>query len=226
MIYYDKNSNPLQIDFNAIQKNLIKKSTQGEVYITNDKECTKFYYSEQPLGARIYTTKMFEILKGLNLENFYQLLEPFYRDKLLTTIGAYSMKYYSESKTSILDMPIEYIIYNFSILYQNAQILSEEKIIMRDLNNRNVIVGDENITIIDAEEYTINHLSTQKHILHQNTLIILTLLKNLFIAELKKQKIYNEQSEYIVKELFSYDKEPVKRLSKKLTGVKKSIELF
>lgn len=226
MIYYNENGKPVEIDFNNIQKDIIIKGTQGEVYKINDEECIKFYYSEQPLGARIYTPKMFELLKSLNLENFYKLLEPFYRDNYLTQIGAYSMKYYPESKTSILNMPIEYIIYNFEVLYKNAQILSELKIIMRDLNNRNVILGDNFMTIIDAEEYTISNLSTQKHVLHKNTLIILALLRNLFIAELKKQNLYNQQSEYIIKELFSYDKNPVKTLSKKLTGVKKSIDLF
>lgn len=224
MVYYTDNSEMVKIDLN--EKDILGTGCQGAVYKHGDNQCIKFYFSEQPRGLGIYTKEMFDTFKKLDLENFCKLHDLIYRDPKKTLIGAYTMDYYEKTDKSILDMPMEYIIHNFDILFKNAQILSKHKIVMHDLILKNIIVGDENITVIDFEAYYRRKFSCTSNVLRQNTLILLKLMKSLYNHELKKYNLNNDYAQVLLEDLFSYSEEPVKTLKKKMGSTKKSIDLF
>lgn len=226
MIYYTKDLEQLEVDFDKIQKDLISDiGSQGLIYKWND-ECIKFYYSEQPRCIKIHTKKNFEFYKWLNLENYCKLHEEFYREPNLKKIGAYTMEYYEPSDISLLDMPIEYIIENFEIQYRNSMILAENKISTHDLHEKNIIIGDNNMTVIDFDSYYKENILSYRSVLRKNTIILLNLMKKLYLLELKKRNLNNQNNAKIIENLFSFNEDPVKKLKRELHGINKSIDLF
>lgn len=226
MKFYTENKEEIYFDFDKIKQDIIDDTgKQGIICKYKDKKCIKFYYREQPIGLKKHKKKTFNYFKELDLKNYCKLHEAFFRDPHLKTIGAYTMDYYKNS-SSILDMPTEYLLYNFQIHYENVKIISEDKIIMGDLHKNNVIVGDDDITIIDFESYYKEYFLPYKTILKENTIILLNLMTSLYYEELKKRNILNNNSIYVLDNLFYYTDEPVKTLSKKLSGKRKTIDLF
>lgn len=227
MIYYTEEKHPVEFDFDKLAKDLINDTgCQGYVYRYGNNQCIKFYFSEQPRGLQIYTKEKFDFFKNLDLENYCSLDTVLYRDETLKKIGAFIMQYYESSDVSILDMPIEYILHNFEIHYRNAEILSENRILMHDLHKKNVIIGNENMTIIDFDSYYKQRISRYKSLLRKNTIILLELMKSLYLEELKRQELNSPKAVLLLEDIYSYSDEPVKQLSKKLKGVKRSIDLF
>lgn len=126
----------------------------GKIYRLPSDICYKIFSS----SLAIYGTnsqfdeEIFNILKSLNLKNFYELYEIFY-NKALTRILGYSSKYYESEDIDILTLPTDYLLNNLYNIYDDIKKISKENIIVSDLHDGNVILNSNKMIIIDTDLY-------------------------------------------------------------------------
>ncbi len=141
MVYYDEMGN--KREFSS------KKKIYKGVYLLNDYEtCLKI-----GLDERIQLDTL-RIIRGLNLEGMYQLRDFLFDDR--GKFMAYTMNYYEESPVDFLTWPVEYTITNYLKFLHIVEVMIDRGIFITDLHDRNVIVNDEGMTIIDVDMYVVS----------------------------------------------------------------------
>lgn len=170
---------------------------------------------------------MFELFKKLFLDGYCKLYDLLYNDYFLDEVVGYTMKYYQMEVENILLMPTEYTIHSFDILYNSIKILTDNRIIAKDTIPANAILAKDNITVIDFDT-CVKSIQSIETILEVNTNNILYLFKRLFEEGLKKlrKNIENEELSDYLSALFSYNKELVKALKRRMAYTKTPMEVF
>lgn len=211
-IFYDEKGTIQKIKIDK----LLKKGLDTETYKTTGNECLKVF-------RNLYEDEMlFKILSKLDLNNFYKINKLLY-DKD-NNFMAYTARFYKKEDIDILTMPVDYTIENMNRLYKVSSILSSNNIRIEDLHHKNVILDNNNITIIDADRYIYDpnneHKDYNKRFI--NTLFVLLYMTSSEINQLATNQNYYDMVTSI-RQLFAKDNNP-DIVSKKLVKYKYPID--
>ena len=156
-----------KIEYN--KKHLIKVGTYGTIFQNPEEKCIKMW---NELGNGTLSNKMFQKIKNLQLENYYQLLDMLYANskdaKQKRNAVGYECQYYEQEEIDILTQPIDYTLDNLSHLYHSNLILTKHNIRCIDLQEENVILNHNGITAIDVDLYTTRHYLSESQLRKQN----------------------------------------------------------
>ena len=111
--------------------------------------------------------------------------------------------------------------------YNSVKVLAENNIIAKDTIPANAILGKDNITLIDFDTCEKSRLDRES-ILEVNTNNILYLFRRLFEEDLKKmgKNVTDDELSDYLDALFSYSKEPVKALTRRMAYTKTPMEVL
>ena len=215
LYYYDESGN-------IKYYNLLDYEKYAPVYKISRDECLKRFGLD-------HSTCNIEVLKKireLDLPNFYKILE-FLFDKDNNFV-AYTMKHYDSTDKSIITMPSAYTLDNFYTLVGSFNILTDNDIAVDDLHSFNAIIGEENMTLIDADlyyfNYTNNDIEEKKKLSKYNLKYLLYLFSDIYgdaIIEVLGYDVHTTRA--ITSELFN-GVESIDNISKKLTKYKYPID--
>ena len=213
--------NGQEINYN--DNNIIGKGTCGKIYLLDNEKCLKVYDED---CIKKMEKDIFNLLRIYKLDNYYTLYDLVYNN-LKNNIG-YICKYYKTSETNLLLMPMEYILYNYDRIYESLMILTNNGILAKDLYYGNAIIGDNEITVIDADSYIYDNCSYEL-LKNKNISYLSYLFKGLYQEEAAKLGINIEMDKLKYNKLFETfytgDLTP-KSLSKKLCSYNRGIDLI
>lgn len=211
MIYYKENLTPVEFTPNAKP---IAEGEQGNIYKLNQNRCIKIYTAGMPT----INPEVFKIYKELSLEGYSKLHELWYSDVELKEVGAYISDWYVKTRDNILFMPTEYTIHNLSVLYNSIKVLSENQILARDLIPQNVILGSENITVVDFDSCRLS-TKTRDELERLNTLAVLKLFREIYKDGLRSLALNIDKNKALsnyIDAMFKAKEDPVKKLERKM----------
>lgn len=220
MTYFNKNGIPIS---EAKEENLIGKGTNGKVYLIENNKCLKVY--NEGIASKL-DKDIFMLLKAYKLDNYYDLYNLIY-DENKNNVG-YISKYYKTSENNLLLMPIEYIIENYAKMYNSSMILANNKVITKDLYYGNIIIGDNQMTIIDADSYIFDNCDYAR-LRSRNLSYLAYVFVGLFqdnSSKLGIELVKNTNAFDRVKEIFYEGDLTPKTLSRKLSSYHSGIDLI
>ena len=199
----------------------------------NDSICLKYLNevkTSEPLTIfddtpTVISEDIFGYFKGLNNPNFCKLYDLLYsRDG---KIVAYTMRYYQNAIHNILLMPTDYLVDNFSAIYDAMDKLAKDLVMVVDLHNRNMVLTENDIVIVDFDKYRIEKDKPYDVILEINTSALYYAFSKMFNNALKEcgLDVDNPTSRLRVSELFSYGTNPYV-LKRKLDSCKRIGDYF
>ena len=152
MILYDKNNNPKLItDFNYLTE-----GTSARIYVKDDVVLKEYKCNKR----FIITKEVFETLKNSKIENIVELYDYYYvccsKLKNLYSIDYHTMKYIKDNKVSLLYADIKYLEEVAKKLEITLRQLCENRIIINDTHEGNIIFSENGVTIIDPDLFLIN----------------------------------------------------------------------
>lgn len=232
MIYYDRNGK--KRNYNCAT-NGFNKGTQGNIFRLIDDEsiCLKQYFDNDDnksifddCGKR-FTQDMFDYFSmKFNNPSFCKLYDLLYDEK--NTVIAYTMKYYEECIYNILFLPTEYIVDNFSVLYDAVEQLTKDCIRIVDMSGSNILNTDNGLVIIDFDKYYRDKSMDNSTLSYINKSALLYAFKGIFENALMKHGINlkdNIEARKMIDNLFSFGTTPLV-LKCKLRKCDKTIDLF
>ncbi len=93
-------------------------------------------------------------IKELELNNFYKVFDILtFNNGEKEYLRAYKMNNIKRDNTKLLNSNMDYFINNIKIIMDSLKILSNNYIISYDLHNRNLIINNEGMTVIDCDLY-------------------------------------------------------------------------
>lgn len=158
MVYYTRDNGYVKYNCDIDNKMC---GEQANVYRLVDEPliCLKEYLNENAVKSRFsncnrhFEQEMFYYFKEeFNHPNFCKLYDLLYDMDMCNVVG-YTMKYYKRMIDNILDVPIDYLLDNYSLLYDAIIELSKNCIEVVDLHGYNIINTDDGMIIIDYDQY-------------------------------------------------------------------------
>lgn len=214
MIYYTMDGR--EYNFN-IDKEKSIGGRQGNIHILDNNVCLKEYKEEvkpnsifEDIGSK-FNQEMFDYFKDnyrdSNMGELYDLLY----DKKLSVIVGYTMKCYQEMVDNILDMPVDYILDNFSLIYDLVLRLTDDCVRIVDLHYGNIINTDNGMIIIDYDKYYIDKDSTGDTIGYINKSALMSTFIGIFKKNLERLGIdtNNKEIQYKINSLFTIGTTPL-----------------
>lgn len=208
------------------QGRIFRLDSQSDICFKEYRENTEYdwYYD---LGNK-FNKKMFDYFKGdFSNDNFCKLYDLYYDKKLENVIG-YTMKYYEECINNILVMPIDYILDNYSLIYDLVNKLTSDCIRIVDMNPDNVINTSDKMVVIDYDKYHYDNGIDKDTLDYINKSALVYTFKGIFMNSLRNMGIdvdNNIEIKNMVNRLFTLNTSPLV-LKCKLRGYKKGIEYF
>ena len=148
-------------------KNLYDESimwgTHASVKNIDNKICQKVYeeYTMTTIKDHVIDEWVFNTIKSLDLESLVKLYDYVF-NTIRGQITSYTMEYYEPFIEDILNIDTYYIIDSFIKIYRDVIILSENSILIGDMNFSNIIFGKNGIKVIDFDNYKKSTLSRNK----------------------------------------------------------------
>ena len=138
MKYYDKDGK--EISFTTTSK-INNTGCFGNIYkvAEDDNICLKEIKDIDPSTLTIFDSlptviseDIFNYFRNFNDPNFCKLYDLLYnKDK---KVVAYTMKYYKSAIDNILSMPVDYLVENFSAIYDAMDRLAKDLVLVVDLH--------------------------------------------------------------------------------------------
>lgn len=135
-------------------------------------------------------------IKSMDLKNFYKLYKMLYGRT--GKFKAHTMKYYESAEIDILTMPVEYTLWSLCNLYESVVKLAEEHIYASDMHIGNVILGRDEITVIDTDIYYFCELQGIEQLKRKNISALRCLFKELYLNFFKEY--HSEIDKYSVRQ--------------------------
>ncbi len=133
--------------------------------------------------------KMFKTIQKLNLPTIVSLYDYYhYYDDFLsrhTLIDGYSMEFIEEDKTPVIDKPTDYLFHIANKFDETVEILTENKILIRDPHFRNIVFGKDGATLIDVDTYEFYPFNSYTELKKENQRAVLEFLTSQLIHELR-----------------------------------------
>ncbi len=191
------NSSNEVVDYHLLSK--IGGGSYGSVYKLSEFECIKIFRNIDT-GINV---DMMEFINNLGLDNFYKIYSFLFNKN--NDLRGYTMKYYLSSYTSILFKDILYTLDNFYAIYNSINILSDNQIFIPDLHTDNVILGNDEVTIIDIDIYAKAVLFDYGRLKFRNDRALFYLFKELYMEGLYSYGLYTDLDIKVINNLFSGD---------------------
>ena len=173
-------------------KKVFDSGSYGIIYDNLDGTLTKV--------IRFNTVDPYSIIKikELELNNFYKVFDILtFNNGEKEYLRAYKMIVIKKDNTKLLNSNMDYVINNIKIIMNSLKELSDNYIISYDLHNRNLIINNEGMTVIDCDLYKHDTTYTKESIYRHN------------IDELKRtifEELHEEMRKDIVLSLFKKHK--------------------
>ena len=137
--------------------------THASVKNIDNKICQKVYeeYTMTTIKDHVIDEWVFNTIKSLDLESLVKLYDYVF-NTIRGQITSYTMEYYEPFIEDILNIDTYYIIDSFIKIYRDVIILSENSILIGDMNFSNIIFGKNGIKVIDFDNYKKSTLSRNK----------------------------------------------------------------
>lgn len=119
----------------------------------------KKYYRYIKENLRM-SKELFKIVKELNNEHTYKLLE-IYLNEIDETV-AYTYYYIEKNNIDLLTIPSEYIIKNYFEMKQLVDILTDYQVELKDIKKDNTIITNDSIIFIDMDCFKITKENKDK----------------------------------------------------------------
>lgn len=171
--------------------------TTGFVYY-DEGSCAKVYKKGQlllktyKLDCKYYhmiSPKLFNFLKNADFPHMLKLRDYYYLDKSLWNkiigIEAYTMDYAGERIPSLLNASTEYLLDMVSDLEKMIALLSKQKIIMKDTHGGNIIFSENDVTVIDPDQFSFAKFSSYASVLKRNKYAILNYIISSMVYEIE-----------------------------------------
>lgn len=191
------NSSNEEVNYHLLSK--IGGGSYGSVYKLSEFECIKIF-REIDTGIDADTVAF---INNLGLNNFYKIYSFLFNKR--KDLRGYTMKYYLPSHTSILLKDTSYTLDNFFAIYNSINTLSDNQIFIPDLHSDNVILGNDEITIIDIDIYAKAILFDPGKLKDKNSRALFSLFKSLYIEGLYNHGIYTDNDIKAINNLFNND---------------------
>lgn len=227
MIYYTREGNSIELN----KGKYINCGTQGKIFMVGNKEDTCFKeYSENILDDWYYdlgnkfNQEMFDYFKNNFADsNLCSLYDLYYKDDVVV---GYTMKYYKETLDNILYLPTDYILDNYSLIYDLVNKLTSDCIRIVDTHCDNVINTDDKMIIIDYDKYYYDNGIDKDTLDYINKSALIYTFKGIFMKSLRNMGIdvdNNIEIKNMVNRLFTLNTSPLV-LKCKLRGKKRLID--
>ena len=214
MKYYTKDGN--EVSFTLSEK-INDTGCYGNIYrvAEDDSICLKELKDVEPKKPltifddipTVISEDIFNYFKGLDDPNFCKLYDLFYdKDK---KVVAYTMKYYKSVIDNILSMPVEYLVDNFSAIYDAMDSLAKDLVLVVDLHNRNMILTDDKIVLVDFDKYRREDSKPYDVILDINTSALYYAFSKMLNSALKDLGLSSANNTLLVSDLFSFGTDPL-----------------
>lgn len=229
MVCYTKDGRMLEYDLN---NKIIVNGRQGNIYKLEDDLCFKEYSIDSIQKSIFYDAgtkfnqEMFDYFKNNYSDCCMGILYDLVYDQDISNVVGYTMKYYKESVDNILNMPISYIIDNFSLIYDLVNRLTSECVRIVDLHYGNIINTDDGMVIIDYDKYYFDYDTTGDILRYINKSALMSTFYGIFKNSLKEIGIDIDTDIEIknrVLSLFSVNTNPLS-LKYKLRGYSRVID--
>lgn len=221
MKYYDKDGK--EISFTTTSK-INNTGCFGNIYkvAEDDNICLKEIKDIDPSTLTIFDSlptviseDIFNYFRNFNDPNFCKLYDLLYnKDK---KVVAYTMKYYKSAIDNILSMPVDYLVDNFSAIYDAMDRLAKDLVLVVDLHNRNMILTSDNIVVVDFDKYRREESKPYDVILGINTSALYYAFSKMLNDALSKIGMKTADNVLLVSELFSFGTDPLV-LKRRLRG--------
>lgn len=148
-------------------------------------------YNDDTISRFCITRKMFLFLREHQINNIVQLLN-YYEDhnaflyKIAPVFG-YTMKYVNGERVNLIDCDRNFL---FDISRKLSKVIftaSNYGIVFFDVNENNLILTKNDVTIIDPDQFYFEFILSRKKILIANKKELLRCIKLLLIKEFKEQ---------------------------------------
>lgn len=229
MKYYDKDGK--EISFTTTSK-INNVGCFGNIYkvAEDDNICLKEIKDIDPSTLTIFDSlptviseDIFNYFRNFNDPNFCKLYDLLYnKDK---KVVAYTMKYYKSAIDNILSMPVDYLVENFSAIYDAMDRLAKDLVLVVDLHNRNMILTSDNIVLVDFDKYRREKGKSYDVILGINTSALYYAFSKMLNDALSKIGMKTADNVLLVSELFSFGTDPLV-LKRRLSGCKSIRDYF
>ena len=223
MKYYNKDGK--EISFTTTSK-INNVGVFGNIYkvAEDDDICLKEIKDIDPSTLTIFDSlptviseDIFNYFRDFNDPNFCKLYDLLYnKDR---KIVAYTMKYYKSAIDNILSMPVDYLVDNFSAIYDAMDRLAKDLVLVVDLHNRNMILTSDNIVLVDFDKYRREESKPYDVILGINTSALYYAFSKMLNDALSKIGMKTADNVLLVSELFSFGTDPLV-LKRRLRGCK------
>lgn len=237
MKYYDKNGN--LVEFKNYEY-LNQGGCASVLYNVKKQLILKKYFDIICPEDRIQE-KMFNLLKCIKNPHFIELYDIYCHFSLKEYpernfhIDAYSARYYPDDSLNVLYENKDYLLDNIRELDELFSVFSSNLIITNDIKRKNLLVGKENIVIVDPDLFhfgnPINDAENPLYIIeiiNKNNLV--DIFRFVLASCFENDENYLENVLYIDRELTNFDvsndTDIAYELSLKLKNVNKPIELF
>jgi len=206
MFYYTKDGTEISYNYD---KNDVISGTQGSVYRVGTTICLKKYSDDtnnksvfDDVGTR-FNQGMFDYFKdSFGGTNFCELYDLLYDKRMVTVLG-YTMKYYEEMVENILNMPVSYILDNFSLIYDMVMKLTDECVRIVDMHYGNIINTDNGMIVIDYDKYCFDYESSKETLSYVNKSALIFTFCGIFKNSLMKMGIDVDKDIELKNRLFS-----------------------
>ena len=174
MYFYDEAGKRVRYD----TSNRIGGEQYGNVFKISDDECLKVYKKGQ-----VVDDEMLKFMRELRLKKFYEIIKLLYGRS--GNFRAHIARYYLPEEIDILTMPIEYTLYNLFDLHESVGVLTDNNVFITDMHTGNVIMGSNDITVIDTDIYTFNKFFSERKLREKNYSALRYLFTELYLEALK-----------------------------------------
>jgi len=204
----------------------------------NDDIVFKQYYSNTSYSMRL-NSDMFDLLKQIDEPHFIKLFDIYsklnylvmLKNKIVLSnfkVDGYTAKYYVDNTIDVLYENKDYMLENFYELEKLFNIFSDNRIITTDVRRENVVIGKNNIVVIDPDLFYFTNIINSKIEL-KNKEKLLKLFRSILVDAVSNFPLYNKYIKCI-DELCNIEinenTEVIHEMSKRLNYIKKPIELF
>ena len=171
----------------------------------------------------VISEDIFNYFRDFNNSNFCKLYDLLYnKDR---KVVAYTMKYYKSAIDNILSMPVDYLVDNFSAIYDAMEKLARDLVLVVDLHNRNMILTSDNIVLVDFDKYRREEDMPYDIRLDINTSALYYAFSKMLNDALNSFGMLSTNNVLLVSNLFAYGTDPLV-LKRRLRGCKNIRDYF
>lgn len=171
----------------------------SRVYMLSPFQCIKIF-RELDNGINYEDV---DFINSLNLDNFYKIYSLLFNKTGI--FRGYTMKYYIPIYESIFLKSSEYTLDNFYSIEKSIDILSKHNIFIPDLHSDNVVLGKDEITVIDTDIYSKAMLFDNDKLSMRNKRALFNLFRMIYIDNLCSYHYYNDNDIGVINNLFDFD---------------------